>query len=140
MSSCCIPFRLFIQPLGKVYITHLQLWHLVSSLNMDENISIIGLEPVKYEENLKNSWLWKELYSVRNVRPSFNTSLGTVGGVIYTGLFYWIMRGKEPWTLHHGGMLMLCYLLWTFFPCLFHICVLCYRFEVCFNSSSVKSN
>ncbi|XP_052674478.1 electron transfer flavoprotein-ubiquinone oxidoreductase, mitochondrial-like [Crassostrea angulata] len=62
-----------------------------------------GLEPVKYEENLKNSWLWKELHSVRNVRPSFNTSLGTVGGVIYTGLFYWIMRGKEPWTLHHGG-------------------------------------
>ena len=23
---------------------------------------------------------------------------------------------------------------------LFHICVLCYKFEVCFNSSSVKSN
>ncbi|XP_062616270.1 electron transfer flavoprotein-ubiquinone oxidoreductase, mitochondrial-like, partial [Saccostrea cucullata] len=61
-----------------------------------------GLEPVKYEENLKNSWLWKELYAVRNVRPSFNTSLGTFGGVLYTGLFYWIMRGKEPWTLHHG--------------------------------------
>lgn len=67
-------------------------------------MSLTGLEPVKYEEKLKNSWLWKELHAVRNVRPSFNSSLGALGGVLYTGLFYWICRGKEPWTLHHGGM------------------------------------
>jgi hypothetical protein len=40
---------------------------------------------------------------VRNVRPSFNSSLGALGGVLYTGVFYWLLRGKEPWTLHHGG-------------------------------------
>lgn len=44
----------------------------------------------------------KELKAVRNIRPSFNTSLGWIGGMAYTGVFYVIGRGKEPWTLHHG--------------------------------------
>ena len=25
------------------------------------------------------------------------------GGLLYTGIFYVILRGKEPWTLSHGG-------------------------------------
>lgn len=56
-----------------------------------------------YEDNLKKSWIWKDLKDVRNVRPSFHTSLGLYGGVMYTGLFYVLLRGKEPWTLSHGG-------------------------------------
>ncbi|XP_025778006.1 electron transfer flavoprotein-ubiquinone oxidoreductase, mitochondrial [Puma concolor] len=46
---------------------------------------------------------WKELYSVRNIRPSCHGILGVYGGMIYTGIFYWILRGMEPWTLKHKG-------------------------------------
>lgn len=45
--------------------------------------------------------MYKELYSVRNVRPAFNTRLGIYGGVLYTGVVYFLLRGKEPWTFSH---------------------------------------
>ncbi|KAM8939722.1 electron transfer flavoprotein-ubiquinone oxidoreductase, mitochondrial isoform 1-T1 [Pelodytes ibericus] len=72
----------------------------------DENLqsSTQGLNVPEYEENLKKSWVWKELYAVRNIRPSCHTPLGLYGGIMYTGVFYWIFRGKEPWTLKHKGL------------------------------------
>uniref|UniRef100_A0A8C7R6H2 Electron transfer flavoprotein-ubiquinone oxidoreductase n=1 Tax=Oncorhynchus mykiss TaxID=8022 RepID=A0A8C7R6H2_ONCMY len=63
-----------------------------------------GLHVPEYEDNLKKSWIWKELYSVRNIRPSFHNYFGLYGGMVYTGVFYWILRGKEPWTLKHAGL------------------------------------
>uniref|UniRef100_A0A8C7ZNZ1 Electron transfer flavoprotein-ubiquinone oxidoreductase n=1 Tax=Oryzias sinensis TaxID=183150 RepID=A0A8C7ZNZ1_9TELE len=63
-----------------------------------------GLHVPEYAESLKSSWVWKELHSVRNIRPSFHNPLGLYGGMIYTGIFYWILRGKEPWTLKHRGL------------------------------------
>lgn len=63
-----------------------------------------GLSVPEYEENLRKSWIWKELYSVRNIRPSCHTVFGLYGGMVYTGIFYWIFRGKEPWTLKHKGL------------------------------------
>lgn len=62
-----------------------------------------GLHIPEYADNLKNSWVWKELHAVRNIRPSFHNYFGLYGGMIYTGVFYWIFRGKEPWTLKHCG-------------------------------------
>lgn len=62
-----------------------------------------GIHVPEYEENVKNSWVWKELYGVRNIRPSFHNYFGLYGGMLYTGIFYWILRGKEPWTLKHCG-------------------------------------
>ncbi|XP_014437884.1 electron transfer flavoprotein-ubiquinone oxidoreductase, mitochondrial [Tupaia chinensis] len=62
-----------------------------------------GLHVTEYEDNLKKSWVWKELYSVRNIRPSCHGVLGVYGGMVYTGVFYWIFRGMEPWTLKHKG-------------------------------------
>lgn len=58
--------------------------------------------PSSYEEIFKGSDLYKELKSSRNVRPSFNTKFGWIGGMMYTGLFYVLGKGIEPWTLHHG--------------------------------------
>lgn len=52
---------------------------------------------------MKKSWVWKELMMVRNARPSFNTPLSYWGMMAYTGLFTWLLRGKEPWTLKHHG-------------------------------------
>ncbi|KAF2396150.1 hypothetical protein EJ06DRAFT_500551 [Trichodelitschia bisporula] len=55
-----------------------------------------------YEDNLRSSSIWKELKEVRNMRPSFHTPLGLYGGVLYSGLTAFVLRGKEPWTFKHG--------------------------------------
>lgn len=69
-------------------------------------IFLLALEPTDYENRVKNSWIWKELYSVRNFRPSFHTSLGVFGGIMYSALHF-IFRGKEPFTLPHGSKIFL---------------------------------
>ncbi|RDW86419.1 electron-transferring-flavoprotein dehydrogenase [Aspergillus mulundensis] len=56
-----------------------------------------------YEESLRKSSIWKELYEVRNMRPSFGTPLGIYGGILYSGLEAYIIRGRAPWTLKHHG-------------------------------------
>uniref|UniRef100_A0A915IZM8 Electron transfer flavoprotein-ubiquinone oxidoreductase n=1 Tax=Romanomermis culicivorax TaxID=13658 RepID=A0A915IZM8_ROMCU len=75
----------------------------VEALAKSAESKTIGIEPVTFEDKLKNSWIWKELKDSRNVRPSFNTKLGFWGGLAYTGAFYIVGRGREPWTLSHGG-------------------------------------
>ncbi|XP_046394961.1 electron transfer flavoprotein-ubiquinone oxidoreductase, mitochondrial isoform X1 [Ischnura elegans] len=62
-----------------------------------------GVDPKSYEDKIRQSWVWSELKSVRNVRPSFHNALGLYGGLMYTGVFYLLGRGMEPWTLSHGG-------------------------------------
>ncbi|RMD44511.1 hypothetical protein DV735_g725, partial [Chaetothyriales sp. CBS 134920] len=54
-----------------------------------------------YEDALRNSWIWPELKEVRNMRPSFHTPLGLYGGIMYSGLEAFVLRGKVPWTLSH---------------------------------------
>ncbi|XP_047998829.1 electron transfer flavoprotein-ubiquinone oxidoreductase, mitochondrial [Leguminivora glycinivorella] len=61
-----------------------------------------GAVPSAYEDKLKQSFVYKELKQVRNVRPSFHTKLGLWGGLAYGG-FSLISRGAEPWTFSHGG-------------------------------------
>ncbi|XP_058126044.1 electron transfer flavoprotein-ubiquinone oxidoreductase, mitochondrial [Anopheles ziemanni] len=62
----------------------------------------VGLEPTDYTDRIKESYVWKDLYKVRNSRPSFHTGLGLFGGVAYSG-FSILVGGREPWTLHHGS-------------------------------------
>ncbi|KAK0707399.1 hypothetical protein B0H67DRAFT_602728 [Lasiosphaeris hirsuta] len=54
-----------------------------------------------YEDALRESSIWKELKEVRNMRPSFHTPLGIYGGMIYSGLEAFILKGRVPWTLKH---------------------------------------
>ncbi|TKR66881.1 hypothetical protein L596_023111 [Steinernema carpocapsae] len=54
-----------------------------------------------YRKNLDQN-VMQELWATRNIRPSFNTKYGWVGGLAYSGLFYVVGRGMEPWTLSHG--------------------------------------
>ena len=56
-----------------------------------------GAEAVGYAERLKASWLWDELYQVRNIRPSFRWGLW--GGIAYAALDTYVFRGRAPWTL-----------------------------------------
>ena len=34
-----------------------------------------GKEPASYAEKIESSWLWSELYKVRNIRPAFTKGL-----------------------------------------------------------------
>lgn len=53
-----------------------------------------------YDKMLRKSWIAEELWSVRNLRPSFN--YGLLPGMAYSGLEAYIFHGKIPWTLHHS--------------------------------------
>jgi len=55
-----------------------------------------------YDAALRSSWIWKDLNEVRNLRPSFNTSLGLWGGVAYSGIDSLFLRGRVPWTFKHA--------------------------------------
>ncbi|SVB08896.1 uncharacterized protein METZ01_LOCUS161750, partial [marine metagenome] len=57
------------------------------------------LEISTYAELLKQSWLWSELKTVRNIRPSFRW--GFWGGIAYSAIDTYLLRGKAPWTLHN---------------------------------------
>jgi len=49
-----------------------------------------------YPALLKESWVWDELYRVRNIRPSFRWGLWI--GLLYSALDTFVLRGKAPWT------------------------------------------
>ncbi len=53
-----------------------------------------------YPDKLRASWVWDELSSVRNIRPSF-ARFGLYGGLAYSAIDTYLLRGKAPWTLHH---------------------------------------
>jgi len=57
-------------------------------------------EPSSYADKLRASWLWDELYTVRNIRPGF-AKFGTWGGLINAAVDTYIFRGRAPWTLHN---------------------------------------
>ncbi|MBD42141.1 MAG: electron transfer flavoprotein-ubiquinone oxidoreductase [Pelagibacteraceae bacterium] len=53
-----------------------------------------------YENKFKNSWVYKELYKARNVKPSFRW--GLFMAIIFTGIDQIIFRGRLPFTLKHN--------------------------------------
>ena len=56
-------------------------------------------EIAAYPEALKKSWVWDELYRVRNVKPAFHN--GMWAGIAYSAIDTYLFRGKAPWTLKH---------------------------------------
>ncbi len=64
--------------------------------NIDKNDEIS-----EYESSIKKSWLWKELYKVRNIRPSFKW--GFWKAIFYSAIDTYIFRGNAPWTIDHHG-------------------------------------
>jgi len=52
-----------------------------------------------YADNMKTSWVWKELYKVRNIRPALNWGLWP--GLLYSAIDTYIFRGAAPWTFHN---------------------------------------
>lgn len=54
-------------------------------------------EATSYPKKLKASWLWDELYAVRNIRPAFH--FGLFIGMLYSAIDNVLLRGRAPWTL-----------------------------------------
>jgi electron-transferring-flavoprotein dehydrogenase len=52
-----------------------------------------------YTYRLSKSWLWAELKTVRNIRPSFRWGFWI--GMLYSAIDTYILRGKAPWTIKH---------------------------------------
>ena len=53
-----------------------------------------------YDIKFKSSWIYKELYSARNVKPSF--IWGLIPAILFTGIDQILFRGKLPFTLKHS--------------------------------------
>jgi electron-transferring-flavoprotein dehydrogenase len=49
-----------------------------------------------YPTNLKKSWVYKELYQVRNIRPAFHYGLWL--GLLYSAIDTFLFFGRAPWT------------------------------------------
>lgn len=56
-------------------------------------------ECTDYEKNIKQSWVAKELYKDRNIRPAMNW--GLLPGLAYSAFDTYVLRGCAPWTLHN---------------------------------------
>ena len=56
-------------------------------------------EATDYRARLEKSWLWQELYGVRNIRPAFRA--GLYSGLLYSAFDNVILRGRAPWTFHN---------------------------------------
>jgi electron-transferring-flavoprotein dehydrogenase len=56
-----------------------------------------------YPRALEQSWVYDDLFKVRNVKPAL-TRFGMVGGTLYGGLDMWLhcLGVKLPWTFSHG--------------------------------------
>ena len=54
----------------------------------------------EYENKFKKSWAHQELYTARNVKPSFQWSL--IPAIIFTGIDQILFRGYLPFTLKHS--------------------------------------
>jgi electron-transferring-flavoprotein dehydrogenase len=52
-----------------------------------------------YPELLRKSWLWGELFKVRNIRPSFHWGLWPA--MAYSAIDTYVLRGRAPWTFRH---------------------------------------
>jgi electron-transferring-flavoprotein dehydrogenase len=58
-----------------------------------------GNDGARVRDAIERSWIWEELYRVRNIRPSFR--LGLWGGIAYSALDTFVLRGLAPWTFHN---------------------------------------
>ena len=69
------------------------------SLALDEGSP--PAELVSYAHLFRRSWAYDELRRARNFRPSFHWGLGW--GTLAAGIDQVLLRGRAPWTLHHGA-------------------------------------
>ena len=72
----------------------------VDAIFKPENIKNQTLD--QYIKKMKDSWVWVDLNSVRNIKPLIS-KYGTIIGMLFGGIEMWLASYKInlPWTLHH---------------------------------------
>jgi electron-transferring-flavoprotein dehydrogenase len=60
---------------------------------------LLGDQSADYRAALEASWIWDELYRVRNIRPAFRW--GLLPGLAYAAFDTYVLRGRAPWTLRN---------------------------------------
>ena len=72
----------------------------VDAILKPENIKNKTLE--QYIKKIKDSWVWGDLNSVRNIKPLIS-KYGTILGMLFGGIEMWLASYKInlPWTLRH---------------------------------------
>lgn len=73
----------------------------VSELLLSSPNVAAGAEALSYEDRLRRSWVWKDLWEARNVRPSFATPFGFLFGLGFAGADLMVVHGRVPFTLRH---------------------------------------
>jgi len=68
--------------------------HIIAHLQNPTSTTIMSYTPA-----IKSSSIGKELYQVRNIRPSFHH--GLIAGMGYAALEMVVFKGHEPWTWSH---------------------------------------
>ncbi|HEY3919126.1 MAG TPA: electron transfer flavoprotein-ubiquinone oxidoreductase [Stellaceae bacterium] len=54
-----------------------------------------------YHSALAGSWIWPELYAVRNIRPAFRWGLWA--GLVHAAIIAYVVHGRAPWTFGHSA-------------------------------------
>ena len=67
--------------------------------NSENGLPEANIQAITYQTSFENSWLYRELYEARNIRPAFKW--GNWLAYVYAGLSQYIFKGREPWTLMH---------------------------------------
>lgn len=67
------------------------------SLLGSEDYEALNIE--RYEKQFEKSWVYKELWRSRNIRPAFK--FGLMPAMIYAGLEDYILKGRGFWTFKH---------------------------------------
>jgi electron-transferring-flavoprotein dehydrogenase len=58
-------------------------------------------EVTAYGTAMKKSWVWDELYHVRNIRPAFH--LGLYAGIAWGAVDTYVFKGRLPFTFHNAA-------------------------------------
>ncbi len=64
-----------------------------------ENINEDKIEVFRYQQLIKKTDMYKDLHTVRNIKPFFK--YGLIPGMLYSVLELLFFKGKTPWTFKH---------------------------------------
>jgi electron-transferring-flavoprotein dehydrogenase len=69
---------------------------MLAAESVAEALSGVAADLSSYPIKIKDSWIHKELYKARNIRPAFHHGLWK--GLIYAAIDTYLLFGRAPWT------------------------------------------
>lgn len=72
---------------------------MLAAQSIFDTLGLNKTEAQSYQPTVMASWLYQDLYKVRNIRPAFKAGLYL--GVLYAALDHYLFKGLAPWTFRH---------------------------------------